>query len=147
MGRPIFSAFAGAATGLVLILAALASSAPGGGGASSSLGLDSYPCSHVGGGVWQETWNNSSRTGPTHVWVPEPGHWWLAYNNSTGAAGNPGWGSLGTSTPDNSPGWTFVNVTNLSLPVEAMMQSLCVDGSSSLPWHYDFASQQFVRDP
>lgn len=97
--------------------------------------------------MWQETWNNSSGAGPTHVWVPEPGHWWVEVNNSTGEAGDPGWGSAGTSSPMNEPGWSYINATNDSAAVEQMMQSACVDPSAPFAWHYNYATHQLVRDP
>jgi hypothetical protein len=108
---------------------------------------DTYPCSHMGGGIWEETWNNSSGAGPTHVFVPMPGYWWAEYNNSAGAAAYLGWTTSAMGFLSNTPGWTMVNLTNDSADAEAMAEYLCVNPSNSaLPWHYDFATQTFVRD-
>jgi hypothetical protein len=120
--------------------------APGGLSTGPSAHAGGYPCSHEGGGVWEESWNNSSGPAPTHIWVPESGNYWVEYNDSNWAAADPGWETSGASMPVSTPGWTVVNMTNQSGVAESMMEYLCSSPGSSLPWHYDPASQTFVRD-
>ena len=143
--RPFWSILLGLTAVAVLVATAFAVRGPSRSGVVPSTAATTYPCSHVGGGVWGETWNNSSGRGPTHVWIPEPGHYWAEYNNSTGVAADPGWGTPGT-TLDDTPGWTTVNMTNDSTVAESMMQYDCLGSGPTLPWHFNFATHTFVRD-
>ena len=138
---------AAVAAASILVAAVLAFGRAGPGSSNTPALASAYPCSHVGGGMWEEVWNNSSGGGgPTSVWVPEPGHYWAEYNNSTFAAANPGWASSGAGTASGAPGWTVVNMTNQSSVAESMMEYICSTGAPSLPWHFDPAAQTFVRD-
>jgi hypothetical protein len=145
--HPIWSVFPAAAAGVVVVLAVVSYGSPVGASSASSSAANSYPCSHAGGGLWEVTWNNSSGSGPTHVFVPMPGYWWAEYNNSTGASAYLGWGTVGTGILGSSPGWTTVNMTNDPTVAAAMATFACANANSALPWHYDFATQTFVRNP
>ena len=146
MPNPLWAAPPGAIAAAAVLLALLSFGGAVRPGSIASSAADTYPCIHAGGGIWEEAWNNSSGAGPTHVFVPLPGHWWAQYNNSTGAAANPGWATMGAGTPESTPGWTMVNLTNDSEVAAAMTTYACANLSGSLPWHYDFATKAFVRD-
>ncbi|MCI4318923.1 MAG: hypothetical protein L3K23_02170 [Thermoplasmata archaeon] len=102
-------------------------------------------CSHVGGGTWETTWNNASGSAPTQVWVSGPGYYWATYNNSTYAAESVGWGSPGTLAVAPA-GSTLVNMTSETSTAELMMQGVCAASGTTIPWHFDSATQTFVRN-
>src|SRR5258708_1369774 len=114
--------------------------------ASSSTGTSR--CQHAGGGLWEQVFNNSSAVSPTDVWVPTAGYYWAGYNNTTGAMGQLGWGTPGVRAIA-LPGETLVNMsaTNQTSTAEAMMEYGCENPAGGMPWHYDFGSGLFVRDP
>src|SRR5690242_14953782 len=108
MLRPVLASVVGVAAGSALVVAVLAYGLAVGVVADQSTAATTYPCIRMGGGVWEERWNNSSGAGPTHVFVPMPGYWWAAYNNSTGAAAYLGWSTSASGIRGSPVGWTTV---------------------------------------
>jgi hypothetical protein len=136
--------------GLIVVLVGAQTAAllptPRRGSASGTPGTSTFAL--IGGGHWETVWNNALGEGPSSVWVNQSGYYYADYNDSSGAAGSPGWSSLGAPTTGTN-GTTVVNMTltNQTATAEAMMCYLAVGTTAPLPWHFDSATGLFVRDP